>query len=70
MKKKTPRRYHALFVVPFLFLFKVRMPVTARDNSTANSTEFCLSSPRIFKRSTMGRCLFFSLELVFPLVIT
>lgn len=44
----------------FCFFFKVRMPVTARDNSTANSTKFCLSSPRIFKRSTMEMFIFFS----------
>lgn len=35
------------------------MPVTARDNSTANSTKFCLSSPRIFKREYHGKMFIF-----------
>lgn len=39
---KTSSRYimHSLL---FWVFFRVRMPVTARDNSTENSTKFCLS---------------------------
>lgn len=40
LKKHPVDIMHSLL---FRVFFKVRMPVTARDNSTAISTKFCLS---------------------------